>query len=214
MRTNIDIDDELMAEALRRSRRRPSAPPSRKLCACLSQTRRQGGLRKLRGKVKWEGDLDAMRTGRSADGQWSSSTPASSSTTSTASLNPETEWLDFRLDRRAARSDVADPDESHFWDFLTSARQAMSISDLGGVRDRNRSSMTSPSRSMRPGTIGCPTRTLGRTVRKIHRMLADCDALHAPPFIPLAFIAIAQFRCLEEHPWTVVIRPWGKRLSG
>jgi hypothetical protein len=30
----------------------------------LIQTRRQGGIRALRGKVKWVGDLDAMRTGR------------------------------------------------------------------------------------------------------------------------------------------------------
>ena len=65
MRTNIDIDDELMEEALRRS----GAPTKRAAVEeglrLLIQTRRQSGLRKLRGKVTWEGDLDAMRSGRS-----------------------------------------------------------------------------------------------------------------------------------------------------
>lgn len=64
MRTNIEIDDELMTEALRRS----GAPTKRAAVEeglrLLIQTRRQSGIRRLRGKVKWEGDLDAMRTGR------------------------------------------------------------------------------------------------------------------------------------------------------
>ena len=64
MRTNIEIDDELMEEALRRS----GAPTKRAAVEeglrLLIQTRRQAGIRRLRGKVKWEGDLDAMRTRR------------------------------------------------------------------------------------------------------------------------------------------------------
>lgn len=67
VRTNIDIDDELMAEALRRS----GAPTKRAAVEeglrLLINTRRQGGIRKLRGKVKWEGDLDAWRTDRATD---------------------------------------------------------------------------------------------------------------------------------------------------
>ena len=67
MRTNIDIDDELMAEALRRS----GAPTKRAVVEealrLLIQTRRQVALRKWRGKVRWEGDLDAMRTDRPGD---------------------------------------------------------------------------------------------------------------------------------------------------
>ena len=62
MRTNIDIDDELMDKALELS----GAPTKRAVVEealrLLIATRRQGGLRKVRGKVKWEGDLDAMRT--------------------------------------------------------------------------------------------------------------------------------------------------------
>lgn len=64
MRTNIDIDDDLMAEALRRS----GAPTKRAAVEeglrLLIQTRRQAGLRRLRGKVRWQGDLDESRAGR------------------------------------------------------------------------------------------------------------------------------------------------------
>lgn len=64
MRTNIDIDDDLMAEALRRS----GAPTKRAAVEeglrLLIQTRRQAALRRLRGKVRWEGDLDQSRATR------------------------------------------------------------------------------------------------------------------------------------------------------
>ena len=63
MRTNIDIDDKLMAEALRRSGARTKRAAVEEALRLLIATRRQGGLRKLRGKVKWEGDLEAMRGG-------------------------------------------------------------------------------------------------------------------------------------------------------
>ena len=61
MRTNIDIDDELMAEALRRSGAPTKKAAVEEALRLLIQTRRQAGLRKLRGKVKWEGDLEEMR---------------------------------------------------------------------------------------------------------------------------------------------------------
>jgi Arc/MetJ family transcription regulator len=66
MRTNIDIDDELMEEALRRSGLTTKRAAVEEGLRLLIQTRRQAGLRRLRGKVKWEGDLHAMRTGRSS----------------------------------------------------------------------------------------------------------------------------------------------------
>ena len=62
MRTNIDIDDDLMAEAQTRTPGATKRAVVEEALRLLIQTRRQGGLRKLRGKVKWEGDLDAMRT--------------------------------------------------------------------------------------------------------------------------------------------------------
>lgn len=63
MRTNIEIDDSLMDEALRRSGIRTKRAAVEEGLRLLIQTRRQTGIRKLRGKVKWEGDLDAMRRG-------------------------------------------------------------------------------------------------------------------------------------------------------
>ena len=62
MRTNIDIDDELMAEAMRRSGAATKRALVEEALRLLIQTRRQGALRKWRGKIKWQGDLDAMRT--------------------------------------------------------------------------------------------------------------------------------------------------------
>jgi Arc/MetJ family transcription regulator len=67
MRTNIDIDDELMAEALRYSKAPTKRAAVEEGLRLLIQTRRQGALRKWRGKVKWEGDLDAMRTDRPSE---------------------------------------------------------------------------------------------------------------------------------------------------
>jgi Arc/MetJ family transcription regulator len=67
MRTNIDIDDDLMAEALRTSKAPTKRAVVEQALRLLIQTRRQGGLRKVRGKVKWEGDLNAMRTDLPAD---------------------------------------------------------------------------------------------------------------------------------------------------
>jgi Arc/MetJ family transcription regulator len=65
MRTNIEIDDELMDEAMRRSGMPTKRAAVEEGLRLLIQTRRQSGLRKLRGKVRWEGDLDALRTDRS-----------------------------------------------------------------------------------------------------------------------------------------------------
>lgn len=64
MRTNIVIDDELMEEALK-----ASGLPSKKAAVeaglrLLIQVKAQSGVRRLRDKINWEGDLDEMRAGR------------------------------------------------------------------------------------------------------------------------------------------------------
>lgn len=61
MRTNIVIDDKLMADALKASGARTKREVVELGLQTLLQLNRQSELRKLRGKVKWEGDLDAMR---------------------------------------------------------------------------------------------------------------------------------------------------------
>lgn len=67
MRTNIDIDDRLMREALRRS----GAPTKRAVVEAalqlLVETLSQTSIRRFKGKVKWEGDLSASRLGRVPD---------------------------------------------------------------------------------------------------------------------------------------------------
>lgn len=64
MRTNIDIDDRLMRQAMRSSRARTKRAVVEEGLRLLIQTRGQGSLRRLRGKVAWEGDLNASRLER------------------------------------------------------------------------------------------------------------------------------------------------------
>ena len=62
MRTNIVIDDKLMAQALKASGARTKKEAVELGLKMLLQLNRQSEVRRLRGKVKWEGDLEAMRT--------------------------------------------------------------------------------------------------------------------------------------------------------
>ena len=64
MRTNIDIDDRLMQQAMRCSDARTKRGVVEEALRLLIRTRNQGTLRRLRGKVTWEGDLNASRLGR------------------------------------------------------------------------------------------------------------------------------------------------------
>jgi Arc/MetJ family transcription regulator len=66
MRTNIDIDDRLMRQAMRRSGARTKRAVVEEGLRLLIQTRRQGGIRRLRGKVAWQGDLNSSRLERQA----------------------------------------------------------------------------------------------------------------------------------------------------
>jgi Arc/MetJ family transcription regulator len=61
MRTNIVIDPKLMGEALRLS----GAPTKRQVVEdslrLLIRIKKQERIRKVRGKLKWTGDLESMR---------------------------------------------------------------------------------------------------------------------------------------------------------
>ena len=61
MRTNIVIDDKLMADTLRATGLRTKREVVELGLKTLLQLRGQSEVRKLRGKITWEGDLDAMR---------------------------------------------------------------------------------------------------------------------------------------------------------
>lgn len=64
MRTNIVIDDKLMAETLKATGARTKREAVELALRTLLRLRQQTQLRKLRGKYRWEGDLDAMRRGK------------------------------------------------------------------------------------------------------------------------------------------------------
>jgi len=61
MRTNIVIDDKLMADTLRATGLKTKREVVELGLKTLLLLRQQTALRKLRGKYAWEGDLDAMR---------------------------------------------------------------------------------------------------------------------------------------------------------
>lgn len=64
MRTNIDIDDELMIQAMRSSGVRTKKAVVEEALRALVRLHGQASIRRLRGKVKWAGDLARLREGR------------------------------------------------------------------------------------------------------------------------------------------------------
>ena len=62
MRTNIVIDDKLMKETLRLTGLRTKREAVELGLRTIVRLRKQEKIHRLRGKLKWQGDLDAMRT--------------------------------------------------------------------------------------------------------------------------------------------------------
>ena len=61
MRTNIVIDDKLMSVALKTSGLKTKKEVVEEGLRLLVKVKNQSKLRKLRGRLKWEGNLDEMR---------------------------------------------------------------------------------------------------------------------------------------------------------
>lgn len=61
MRTNIEIDDKVMAEAMAASGLRTKRETVEAALRLLARRKRQASALDLFGKVEWEGDLDADR---------------------------------------------------------------------------------------------------------------------------------------------------------
>jgi Arc/MetJ family transcription regulator len=61
MRTNIIIDDELMNEAMALSQLKTKKAVVETGLKLLVQIKKQERIQRLRGKLKWDGDLDGMR---------------------------------------------------------------------------------------------------------------------------------------------------------
>ena len=64
MRTNIEIDDKLMRDTLRATGLKTKREAVELGLRTLLRLRRQGEIRRLRGKLDWQGDLNAMRSDR------------------------------------------------------------------------------------------------------------------------------------------------------
>lgn len=62
MRTNIVIDEKLMRDALRATGLKTKREAVELGLRTLLRLSKQGEIRRLRGKLNWRGDLDAMRS--------------------------------------------------------------------------------------------------------------------------------------------------------
>jgi Arc/MetJ family transcription regulator len=62
MRTNIVIDEKLMKETLRLTGLKTKREAVELGLRTLVRLRKQQAIRRFRGKLPWQGDLDAMRT--------------------------------------------------------------------------------------------------------------------------------------------------------
>jgi Arc/MetJ family transcription regulator len=61
MRTNIEIDDDLMADALKATGLSTKKEAVELGLKALINLNKQASIRALRGKLKWEGNLEEMR---------------------------------------------------------------------------------------------------------------------------------------------------------
>ncbi len=61
MRTNIEIDDSLMADALKATGLSTKKEVVELGLKALIKLNKQASIRALRGKLKWEGNLEEMR---------------------------------------------------------------------------------------------------------------------------------------------------------
>lgn len=64
MRTNIVIDDDLIQKAMKATGLHTKKAVVEAGLKLLIDVKAQAGIRRLRGKVKWEGNLDEMRASR------------------------------------------------------------------------------------------------------------------------------------------------------
>lgn len=62
MRTNIVIDDDLMSDAMKATGLKTKREAVELGLKTLVRLRQQEAIRQVRGKMAWEGDLEAMRT--------------------------------------------------------------------------------------------------------------------------------------------------------
>ncbi|MGH9499334.1 MAG: type II toxin-antitoxin system VapB family antitoxin [Terriglobales bacterium] len=67
MRTSIEINDRLMRQAMKACGARTKKATVEIALRLLINTYGQGSIRRLRGKIRWEGELEELRTSRFLD---------------------------------------------------------------------------------------------------------------------------------------------------
>ena len=67
MRTNVVIEDELIAKAMESTGLKTKRAVIEEALRTIIRVKSQERVRDLRGKLRWQGNLDEMREGRSAD---------------------------------------------------------------------------------------------------------------------------------------------------
>ena len=66
-RTNIEIDQQLMSDVLEATGLSTKKEAVDEALRTLLRLRRQAEVKRFRGKLPWDGDLEAMRAGRFPD---------------------------------------------------------------------------------------------------------------------------------------------------
>jgi Arc/MetJ family transcription regulator len=61
MRTNIEIDDQLMKRAMRSAKTRTKRATVEEGLRLLIRLKGQQGIRRFRGRVRWQGNLEELR---------------------------------------------------------------------------------------------------------------------------------------------------------
>ena len=64
MRTNVEIDDNLMQQAMAASGKSTKKAVVEEALRLIVQLKRQEGIKRLFGNVRWQGNLDEMRESR------------------------------------------------------------------------------------------------------------------------------------------------------
>jgi Arc/MetJ family transcription regulator len=64
MRINIEIDDQLMRDAMRVAGTPTKRAAVENALKLLVRLNKQEGIRRFRGKIKWQGNLERSRTSR------------------------------------------------------------------------------------------------------------------------------------------------------
>lgn len=67
MRISIDIDKDLLTRVKKHAGDKKTAVAVMSALRHFVQLKEQAGIRKLRGKIKWEGNLGELRSGRTLD---------------------------------------------------------------------------------------------------------------------------------------------------